>query len=288
MGNLNQVIHFFVMKILVVVFIPGDAMDIDRAVAQELAPFNCEIEVKEYEEKCVCVGSQAQIEAHQHARKVGGTDQEIGERFEREHGASNQRRIALYHLSEKRSLTTAEEIELSQLVEKFDLTYAEANEPYNRALHDALEHHPLIGQPEADCEICGGIGKVMTTANPQAKWDYWSIGWHNFFDFSPRPNKTKARFLKRLVNWKNEIAEAAARLHPKDEDADAVTAVRDIPADWPSPYAAVADGKWYENYDSLSLPMKERAVANDEWETLYRVLLQTHRNCLAVACRVHI
>jgi hypothetical protein len=33
-----------------------------------------------------------------------------------------------------------------------------------------------LGSPDPDCDECGGYGITITTENPGARWDHWSIG----------------------------------------------------------------------------------------------------------------
>lgn len=53
----------------------------------------------------------------------------------------------------------------------------------NRVRDEVTKESPGYGEPDADCEECGGSGKCMTTSNPQGYWDWWVIGgrWSNFF-----------------------------------------------------------------------------------------------------------
>lgn len=282
------------MKVLVVVFIPSDSKDICGAISQVLAPFDCEKEVEEHEKECGCVGSHARLEAHQYAQKIGGTQQQIDERFERENSASNAQRLTLLRLSEQRPLSNDEAMELDGLMKEFHSAWDGVHEPYNRAYYDALEQHPLLDQPDANCDICGGSGKTVSDFNPHAQWDRWSIGWHNYFDTTPPPEPRPRRafepnLFKRLTNWWRDMKDAskeAEKSRQKSESEGEVIAVRDIPSDWPPPYAAVADGQWYQNQESPALPLKERAQAQEDWEATYADLLSRHQDFLAVACRV--
>lgn len=47
---------------------------------------------------------------------------------------------------------------------------------WDETRRDYREYHPLYGKPAPDCAHCHGTGWKETTANPDAKYDYFCIG----------------------------------------------------------------------------------------------------------------
>ncbi len=266
------------MHYLIFVVISPDsanaAADLYETVSQKMAPFNCDLEMAEHEINCSCVGRQAEREAEQQAQKSCGTEAEIEARFEREHSASNARRIALFRLAYAQTLTKAETSELTQLSEKFSQNWDAAHEPYKRAYHEALLHHPLKNQAETHCGKCRGSGRVKTRQNPQAEWDYWCISGGFSENFST------------LVQAESEI-EVESKRKTGSEYEGCLVAVRDLPAGGPLCHAIVAGGKWHQNEEMPWMPLRERANATAEWEKIYQCLIQKHHNDFIVICDAH-
>ena len=129
---------------------------IGASVDEQLAPYDEQKQVLEYETDCHCVGWQAQIDASKE------TDKQVGsiDTFRKKHDKIP---------ADKRP------------------DWKEFIKPYVELENKLLRQHPLYNKPNPKCKECHGSGKMMTTYNPNSKWDWYSIGgrWTGFFKVKP-------------------------------------------------------------------------------------------------------
>lgn len=68
--------HFFT-----VVIVDPDVKDVEQEVAKLLAPYDENLEVKPYSEKCSCIGFKARLEAREKAAERFGPFEDLRESF---------------------------------------------------------------------------------------------------------------------------------------------------------------------------------------------------------------
>ncbi len=142
-----------------VVLIPKDtqAEAMEAYIERVLAPYNENIEVPEYDEKCGCIGSIA--------REAGWKAADAVEDI----AALRKAHWAAYP-------------------EGNDEVWAEVIRPRELASAAAVFAHPMKDKHNPDCEGCNGSGTYRSTYNPQSKWDWWVIGgrWDGWVQKAPR------------------------------------------------------------------------------------------------------
>lgn len=252
--------------------------EIEKAVSDALAPFSENLDALEYEEDCYCVGRIARNEARTMAEAVESVDK-LRERFNADPATTELRAhgddyadIAKLGISRMAWRTANRELRrfwkeaVAPLVER------------ERWIHEA---HPLAGKSSPTCNECKGSGKVKSTRNPRSKWDWWVIG----------------------GRWSGRIREISVLDHPdlgdplydkkRDERNSVMHNVRHVAeisepvCEDLIPFAILApDGEWHEKG-----AMGWFGVVFDEdeaWVDKGRDILAKHRDCLAVACDLHI
>lgn len=131
---------------------------IGDGIEEQLAPYDENMEVEEYEIDCSCVGRQAAMYAREETPKRYGKsiDELRDEYWEMEEGDRPEweEHIKGY-------------VDLEQSIE---------------------ELHPHYGEPDPGCSECGGTGKTTSKYNPESKWDWYSVGgrWGGFFRSKPK------------------------------------------------------------------------------------------------------
>lgn len=173
-----------------VVFVPLTAPDVETEVARLLAPFSHEWAENSCEVPCYCVGSQARREAEKIAHAVA-SHKELNEKFRDQHLETLWRHHFLLCLY--RPFTAEEKQESEKLEDELGQLWEEATAAHRCAYRQALDIHPFRHVPDPDCTMCEGTG-LVTTINPQGKWQRWRIGgrWSGFFDTNYNPRRDPA------------------------------------------------------------------------------------------------
>lgn len=151
---------------------------LQERLSELLGPFDENAEVPEYEQECWCVGVAAKHAARSAAALAVGSINSLRESF----GAKIREVFPDLLGKDPRDYTDEEDAATDKLWQEHLSAF--------KAVEDAtLEAHPLKGEPTPDCEDCGGSGKHSTTCNPNAKWDWWTIGgrWTGYLSgYDPR------------------------------------------------------------------------------------------------------
>lgn len=158
---------------MTVVLLPKGTTDIKAEVGRLLAPYDENLEVPEYDQRCWCVGRQAEREADDEADKQVGTVDALRTSFHAAHGDKPE--------------------------DEQDALWRQHFAPHVAAAKVALEAHPLKDAADPECEECNGTGTHKSTSNPKRKWDYWRIGgrWDGAIQGKPRESD-------RGFNWGDE------------------------------------------------------------------------------------
>lgn len=164
------------------VLLEETSQDIEADVAAQLAPYDENMEVPEYEADCHCIGQVARREAQQAT--------------EAEHGITIGKLRDEFHAGGRPKTETSEET---------DAAWKLHIGKYNATEKAAFDSHPMKDKPDPECGFyseryhpeghkpgerfedgtgCAGTGKYLSTDNPQSKWDWYSIGgrWQGRFD----------------------------------------------------------------------------------------------------------
>jgi len=133
----------------------------NMSAEEALAPFNENTEVEPYETECYCISIRAGDAATEVMAASYGPGY-IGKCRDQVHAAG---------LNEEDS----------------DKLWRELTGPFF-ARQDALKREFRKLGPNPDCEKCRGTGTVLSTYNPQSKWDWYSLGgrWLGYFKLKGR------------------------------------------------------------------------------------------------------
>ena len=138
------------------VFVHPDKKDFAGSVVQDLMmPYDENLEVKEWETDCNCVGYKATLDTDNKVEEKYGTLAEMRDRFD------------------------IQNFKTPNIQAQWDTLYRERKE-YRRNL---LDKHPLIGLSDPKCKDCEGSGKQIVRYNEEGEWDWFVIGgrWDGYF-----------------------------------------------------------------------------------------------------------
>lgn len=211
--------HFVVMCL-----VPNDisplSQHIERYLSNMLDPYDENTEMDEYEKDCSCCGDEARAEISKRADEKFGTWSAMRELFALEK-TSKSEYIDAIAAAKKAFLEKnpdAKEHEVNYAGDQVGLWQRDYWGPRNKFEKSELEIHPGKDAPNptcgfysgeradwwpADAEVgdrfdddsgCGGTGRVMSTYNPESRWDWWTIGgrWNGYFKPEWNPNKDEA------------------------------------------------------------------------------------------------
>lgn len=168
--------HFFTVVILPK-DVSGSIPDVVKTeVAKLLAPFNEELEVPKWWEKCWCVGEGAKTEVRKQVDKEFGTIDSIRKKFHEDNTYiyDKQEKLERECLEDKKNKEKAKE--LVELEDKLEKMWEDGLKPREEKERELMLAHPKVNTPRVDCKQCFGIGEYETTSNYFAKWDWWRIG----------------------------------------------------------------------------------------------------------------
>lgn len=168
---------------LVGVIIEKDAKDdVEAKISEVLAPYDENLEVKEYDTDCWCIGQAARTEAMNFADETCGTVSEIRNKFANEFSEPLRQEIIKQIRAENPDINDSDIIKVDEKWDQFDVKLNEAwkTEDYQggwqKVYDEKLESLPNKNDPDKDCEECNGSGIEKSTYNPESKWDWWQIG----------------------------------------------------------------------------------------------------------------
>ncbi len=215
------------MHFLAYVLVPAETTCTHSQVSSILERYSESLEVEDYENSCGCSGYQAKIDARRQ------TEEELSTTFQ----------------------------EIRARYKEYDKVPKWAEWPPLKEFHDlTLEYerkHPLYNQPDENCEDCEGSGVIRSTYNPEAKWDWWSIG---------------GRWNGLLIGNRDELSNIIENNMLPVRDL----LTRDI--DELIPYAIVTPDRWRDRENK----------SDEEWRQEAKEILEAHEEYMAVACDLHI
>ena len=205
---------------VVLVVVPKDHED---TVERLLAPYDENTEVEEHEESCYCINLKAITDAKTEAEKIFGNIYNIERSvYDRDDiKGLLKRRSELFEHKLEEPLSEDEKLLLNNLDSIIKQEIKIAGQPYEDYKNKILNEHPLKDKPNHDCNSCKGTGVVMTTSNPNSKWDWCEEGgrWYDFLNLgsnvAPVPEIIKA--LKDLNAGVFAIVTPDGKWHEKGE-----------------------------------------------------------------------
>lgn len=260
---------------------------------EQLAPFDENLEVEEYEDVCYCV--------HLNLRQA------VDAILFKEFGDFNENFKKPYNENEDKNKVPWKE---------FIKPYIDRREELSKQLSDQF-HKPVEG-----CERCGGTGKVKTTYNPKSKWDWYSLGgrWSGYFKLKPGkegvqgvhrakefaaisgakvddlPQDYVDQARKGDIDFERMIkdsVEAAEKTWAEYEKAKAESD-KYIDSEWSfgikdgetkesfikrnasvSTYAVIKDGEWYGQGEMGWFGISTGDASNEEWNKKFEELLDS-------------
>jgi hypothetical protein len=285
--------HFLVTVLL-------DKQPISRENAEAmagvlLAPYNENLEVKEYDHKCYCVGEKARNAA-------------------REKVDARSRFDAIHERYEKLGVSLWEEGKgTKEQVEAYNDEIDSAQADVEQEQHAAMMAHPDCDRADPDCTDCHGSGTFRSTRNPKARWDWFQVGgrWTGTFTaYEPEKDGANAEtcFLCLGTGLRDDaLGEQMRREDPeykcngckgtgravkwptgwKKYDGDMMP-VSMLPRDF-VPYALVTpDGEWHERATMGWWGCSSGMMRPEEWKRKVAEVLSASKACWAVACDCHI
>ena len=192
-----------------------DKSHIETIVNKQLAPFDENMELEPFEEKCHCVGRVARTECENKAIKKFGETDVLREKFKKEQKklldklkTLNQGSAQHNDLNSKINIIWEEEYiaPLNNYVEKLFQKHPDKDKAdpncgfYTQSFIDSnyTGQNELLGKRFKDKSGCGATGKTISTYNPNSKWDWYVIGgrWNNSL-----PNKRNIIPMEKLGNY---------------------------------------------------------------------------------------
>lgn len=131
------------------VLAPNDTTDLEAYVAEMLAPYDENMRVEPYKERCWCVGREIK------AMDLAYTYWNL---------TAEDYRLKIYDLKDM----VRDDIEIYTAGANANLIEWTA-----KMLKAA---HPDKDKADPACEDCGGTGETECTYNPKSQWDWWTIG----------------------------------------------------------------------------------------------------------------
>jgi hypothetical protein len=282
---------------LVTVLLPKQPISRDNAEAMAgvlLAPYDEDLEVKEYDRRCYCVGEKARREAR------GKVDTQA--RFQ-----------AIHEKYERLGVSLWEDRGTKEQREAYDDELDSAQADMEQEEHALVAAHPDCDKADPDCTECHGGGTFRSTRNPKARWDWFQVGgrWTGTFTgYDPEKDgsNTETCFLCRGTGLRDDAIGTQMRLEDpgykcngcqgtgkavkwptgwRKYDGD-VMPVSMLPGDF-VPYALVTpDGEWHERATMGWWGCSSGIMRPEEWRKRAGGLLAANRECWAVAVDCHI
>ncbi len=229
-------------------------VDVPALLDHLLAPYDENTAVAPYEDRCPCVGREAERASRTHADERVGTWDEQRRRFD----------------AEVAPALTPEPGETAVTRRQREAAWRASTAAF-RAAHEAAERaaaraHPLFARPSPDCATCHGAGVRTTTYNPRSRWDWWVVGgrWHGIVRHG-------------AFRGGGALADDAAPVAELRENIPAYVQAIVTP-----------DGAWHERGRMGWWGIVHDEKPEDAWRREVAALLLEHRRALAVGCDLHI
>jgi hypothetical protein len=286
----------FLTAVIVPTLIALDPQRLDLYLEEVLEPFSENLEVEEYEESCHCVGRIAQRKATEQADQEYGTIDSLRESFKSVILDSGMKVEDAQKLNSQlmwaKERSQEQDIELAALDKAIDKAWRNHIQPHQDAEKRYFDMHPLKdvadpncgrysgerqdwwpetakeGEPYEDNSGCLGTGDVLTTYNPQSKWDWYVIGgrWNDWL----MPADAKEEFNKRR--------EADFQLsYAPNGDYNIVSPnyilSLGLIGELPTPYSFVHDGTWNQRGEMGWWGISTNETDQDEWTSQWREVL---------------
>jgi hypothetical protein len=218
----------YVLHVLVPDFI--EVYDIPDVISVMLDPFDANKSVEPHKEQCYCVNQIALIESWELAAK------EYGKRF-----------------SELKD-------EYNLLPQEARPSWSEYIKPFHVLRKQKEKEHPMYQKPNPECKKCHGIGEIIATDNPNARWEWYVIGgrWNGW--------------LTKVENDSPDIQNNVVDVFIAKEKAIQGQCI---------PLAVLTpDGHWYDRYDYDD--PEEIEEQNTKWSQKYLEILDRYPNTKVV------
>jgi hypothetical protein len=213
--------------------------DSDSDVETLLAPYDENITVAPYQEDCYCLKSGRIRRAHEAAAKLFGTMGSLHVKY---------RKLGLKSEYDNPS-PTKEELEYAEK------RWYQIAGPYLAYYEEKLKSFKPI--PDPSCEDCKGTGKIMSTYNPNSKWDCYEVG----------------------GRWKGSLASGS--------DSGCVSQL--VESDANQIYAVVTpDGVWHGRGDMGWFGMSSGDMDESDWRNEVWGLIQANKDCYYTLVDCHI
>lgn len=288
--------HFFTVVILpeniqvALARCPSDLSPVKTEVAKLLAPFNEELEVPIWWEKCWCVGRDAFGEVQKQLDVEFGTIDSVRTKFHLDNGKAYDEIEKL----QKELYTKIPGVKIGSEIESSKKDKKEKSDKITD-LEDKLEEmwkqiilkprsdrekelmlvHSNANKAKSNCDQCGGIGEYETTSNWSAKWDWWRIG---------------GRWDGTIKGEETESEDNGFNFQPQHENPESNTASTDFLFEKQIiPFAIVTpDGVWHEEGDMGWWGMVKDKKDKINWKEEVLEIYKSLEGHIAVGCDLHI
>lgn len=268
---------------LVGVILPKGSKD-DSEVEELLEPYSESFEVDPYQEKCWCVGREAERQAEVDTEIQLGSFDAIREKY-------------------------------NKLPENIRPEWGDWTKPFMSLRKAILENHPLKNAADPSCEDCKGSGTRTVTYNPDSKWDWWEVGgrWTGAFgDYDPYKDndnyepcnmckgtgkrndklgkEARAKDPKYTCNGCNGTGKSLKfRLKNKDNIVTVDSLMKRADIDKRIPFAVVTpDGKWHEKGEMGWFGIAHNEKDENAWVKQIKKLIGKYKGHYIVAVDCHI
>jgi hypothetical protein len=276
--------HFFTVVILPK-DVSGSIPDVVKEeVAKLLAPFNEELEVPKWWEKCWCVGRDAFNEVQKQVDKEFGTIDSVRDKFHLDNGKAYDEIEKLlrefnskYGSAEIDKLSKKEKSDrIGDLEDKLEEKWKEKIlKPRLDREKELMMVHPNANKPKSNCSECGGAGEYDTTSNWRAKWDWWRIG---------------GRWDGEIKGEERYSEDNGFNFNSQHENPESNTAPTDFLLEKQIiPFAIVTpDGEWHEEGEMGWWGMVKDKKEKGNWKEEALQIYKSWEGYIAVGCDLHI
>ena len=262
-------------------YILGVLLPVERAATREaveaalnalMAPYWQDMEVEPYTVRCECVGRIAEDEVNAQVESEFGRIASLRQRFETDPAFARDR---------------TGEMKASVETDKAWEAFIRLDERRTRR-RELLDAHPKKDAPSTledgtPCDICNMTGEDEWTANPDMKWDWWTID---------------GRWMRELrgdgdagggtgTNPDAAQAALAGEIVPLGDVAEKLKAR-------PPAALVTADGAWHPPGEALccfgdySSGYYEHEIPRSAWKTMVADIVDRHRDQVIVCVQCHV
>ena len=285
------------------VLVPKDETkpeDFETFIAKQLAPYDENTDMPEYETDCHCVGDVAARESREMMESKHGSFGDLRKKVQAEMQERFGDRVT-YPQHNDASGQCMEEYEEDDA--RRQEYWTEHVTPYINCRDWLTKNSPKINLPDPTCgfysedycpegetigarfddgSACGGTGRVMSTYNPKSKWDWYVVGgrwdgWiqgenHNKDADWERVYRDEARQVMNNV-ISSEILKK--QFHKREFKHLAHS-------------ATLLDGSWIQNGEMGWFGCNSEETTEGAWAEILIEALDKAGDCWVVACDLHI